>query len=204
MVAAARRRGATASVYRLPFVAASASTGHFRLDRGDFLHNLIVGGIAMGSFPSLNADLAAVLPVDYLCQTVADVMINDLARIGKDYDFINPHAPSFTSFFELVGAANGGDVKIVPFDEWQRQVLAYASTHPESSLARIAVVLDDLTQLDLEFMLGGLPVGDDVFGGDQYPSPRVDEQFVQNYVNHINAEFPSGEPADGTRATVLA
>ena len=35
MVAAARGRGAQASVYRLPFVGPSASNGHFRLDRGD-------------------------------------------------------------------------------------------------------------------------------------------------------------------------
>ncbi|KAF3020741.1 hypothetical protein E8E15_003169 [Penicillium rubens] len=45
MVAAARWRGAKASVYRVPFVAASAATGHFRVDRGDFLHNLIAGSI---------------------------------------------------------------------------------------------------------------------------------------------------------------
>src|SRR5262249_38344792 len=41
MVAAARWRGARASSYRLPFATASASTGHFRLDRGDFLHNFV-------------------------------------------------------------------------------------------------------------------------------------------------------------------
>lgn len=66
MVAAARWRGAKASIYRLPFVGASASSGHFRLDRGDFLHNLISGCIAMGSFPLLGSDIGGVLPVDYL------------------------------------------------------------------------------------------------------------------------------------------
>ena len=192
MVAAARWRGARASVYRLPFVGASARTGHFRLDRGDFLHNLIVGGLAVGSLPSLNADLKGVLPVDYLCKTIAHVMTNDLTRIGKDYDFINARAPSFGSFFELIGAVSG-QVKIVPYDEWQQQVRAYAGTHPASSLARIAVVLDGLTQPDLESMLSSLPVGDDVIGGDQYPCPLVDKQFVKNYVNRINAECPSDE-----------
>jgi thioester reductase-like protein len=61
--AAARWRGAKASVYRLPFITASSSSGSFRRDRGDFMHNFIAGCIEMGSFPSLSADLAAVLPV---------------------------------------------------------------------------------------------------------------------------------------------
>ncbi len=49
MVAAARWRGAKASVYRIPFVTAS-TLGHFRLDRGDFLHNMIVESIELGYF----------------------------------------------------------------------------------------------------------------------------------------------------------
>jgi polyketide synthase 12 len=198
MVAAARWRGARASIYRLPFVGASASTGHFRLDRGDFLHNLIAGGIAMGSFPSLDGDLAGMLPVDYLSQTITNVMTHDLARIGKDYDFINPHAPSFNGLFDLIGAASC-EVEIVPFDEWQQQALAYANTHPESSLARIAALVDDLTHETLALMLEGFPVGDDVFGGEHYPSPPVDEQFVQNYVDRINATYPSNGATEQTK-----
>jgi polyketide synthase 12 len=186
MVAAARWRGARASVYRLPFVGASASTGHFRSDRGDFLHNLIVGGIAMGSFPSLSNDLRGVLPVDYLCRTIAEVMTNDLTRIGRDYDFVNSQAPSFHGFFESIGAA-GGDVKIVPFDEWRTQALAFAAAQPASPLARIAVVLDGLSQVQMEHMLGGLPAGEHVFGGDQYPAPPIDERFARIYVDRINA-----------------
>lgn len=146
----------------------------------------------MGSFPSLNADLAGVLPVDYLCTTIADVMLNELTRIGKDYDFVNPQPSSFDSFFKLIGAVSGG-VKIVPFDEWQQQARAYCDAQPASPLARIAVVLDSLTQRDLEYMLSSLPVGHDVFGGDQYPAPPLDEQFVQNYVERINAEHPSDQ-----------
>ena len=63
MVAAARSRGAMASSYRLPFVTASA-TGHFRLDRGDFLNNLITGSLELGALPLIDADLSSVLPVD--------------------------------------------------------------------------------------------------------------------------------------------
>ncbi|MGH3375173.1 MAG: amino acid adenylation domain-containing protein [Actinoallomurus sp.] len=190
MVAAARWRGAKASAYRLPFVGASADTGHFRLDRGDFLHNLIVGGIDMGGFPSMNADFSAVLPVDYLCRTITDVMTNDPARLGRDYNFINPHAPSFDGFFELVGAASGG-AKIVPFDEWRHLALAYAAAHPTSSLARIAAVVDGLTEESAVAMLEGLPVGEHVFGGDHYPAPPVDERFIRNYVDRIKSATPS-------------
>ena len=203
MVAAARWRGARASVYRLPFVAASAGTGHFRRDRGDFLHNLVAGGLAMGSYPALEVDLAAVLPVDYLCRTIAAVMTRDLARIGRDYDFVNSRAPSFTGFFELIGAAAGTRVEIVPFDEWQERVRSYAAAHPESPLARIAVVLDGMTRTDLEYMVAGLPVGADVFGSDLYPSPAVDESFARNYVQRINTAHLS-EAAGGRMEAVLA
>ncbi|KAG8416391.1 hypothetical protein J3458_006981 [Metarhizium acridum] len=71
MIAAARWRGARAAIYRIPYVTASAATGHFRLARGDFLHNLIVGSINMGRFPLLDGDLSIVLPVDYLCRTMS-------------------------------------------------------------------------------------------------------------------------------------
>ncbi|GAA3368398.1 hypothetical protein GCM10020367_06570 [Streptomyces sannanensis] len=192
MVAAARWRGARASTYRLPFVAASTRTGHFRLDRGDFLHNLIVGGIAMGGFPSLSTDLTAVLPVDYLCRTIAEVMTGDLARIGKDYDFVNSKAPAFDRFFEMVGAADGG-AEIVLFDEWRQRALAFAAAHPTSSLARIAALVDGLTAEGLADMFAALPVGDAVFGGEDYPAPPVDEHFVRTYVDRINTTSDRAE-----------
>ncbi|MER0443996.1 amino acid adenylation domain-containing protein [Streptomyces sp. Edi4] len=184
MVAAARWRGAKASTYRLPFVAASTGTGHFRLDRGDFLHNLITGGLELGSFPSLDADLTAVLPVDYLCRTIARAMTDDLARIGRDYDFVNSGAPAFDRFFEMVAAAGGG-AKIVPFDAWRRAALAFAAEHPASPLARIAALVDGLTERGLADMFAALPVGGDVFGAHDYPSPQVDEDFVRTYVQRI-------------------
>lgn len=71
----------------MPFVSASSSTRHFRLDRGDFLHNLIAGSIQIGSFPLLDADLSTVLPVDYLCRTMVDVVTRDVSRIGQDFGF---------------------------------------------------------------------------------------------------------------------
>ncbi|WP_106685696.1 type I polyketide synthase [Streptomyces violaceusniger] len=185
MVAAARWRGAKASTYRLPYVGASTRTGQFRLDRGDFLHNLITGCLAMGSFPSLAADLTAVLPVDYLCRTVAEAMTSDLARIGRDYDFVNSGAPAFDRFFEMVGAAGGG-AQIVPFDEWRQRALEFAAGHPASPLARIAALVDGLTAQGLVDMFAALPVGGAVFGAEDYPSPPIDEEFVRTYVHRIN------------------
>ncbi|MGW0495874.1 amino acid adenylation domain-containing protein [Streptomyces sp. NPDC003007] len=185
MVAAARWRGAKASTYRLPYVGASTRTGQFRLDRGDFLHNLITGCLAMGSFPSLAADLTAVLPVDYLCRTVAEAMTRDLARIGRDYDFVNSDAPDFDRFFEMVAAAGGG-AEIVPFDEWRQRALEFAAGHPASPLARIAALVDGLTAQGMVDMFAALPVGGDVFGAEDYPSPPIDEEFVRTYVHRIN------------------
>jgi reducing polyketide synthase SwnK len=186
IVAAARWRGAKASVYRLPFVTASARTGHFRLDRGDFLHNMIVGGIQMGSFPSLAADLSAVLPIDYLSRTITSVMTKDLSRqVGQDFDFLNMQAPSFNDFFQLMCAASGGQAAVVPFSQWMEQALAYAAARPTSSIARIAAVLDGLTEQSATDMVKALPVGKHVFGGEEYPVPSMGEQFVQKYLDCI-------------------
>ncbi|MCT9088922.1 amino acid adenylation domain-containing protein [Streptomyces sp. ASQP_92] len=185
MVAAARWRGAKASTYRLPFVGASTRTGHFRLDRGDFLHNLITGGLEMGSFPSVATDLTAVLPVDYLCRTIAGAMTDDLGRIGQDYDFVNSGAPDFDRFFEMVGAAGGG-AEVVPFDQWRLRALEFAASHPTGPLARIAALVDGLTAQGLVDMFAALPVGGAVFGALDYPSPPIDEDFVRTYVHRIN------------------
>jgi polyketide synthase 12 len=196
MVAAARWRGALASVYRLPFVGASARTGHFRLDKGDFLHNLIAGCIGMGSFPSLDATLGGVLPVDYLARVVAHVMTRDFKRIGKDYDFINPNAPGFDGFVEILRAA-GCRVETAPYAEWRNKALAYAASHQTSSLARISAVIDGLTQQDLDLMFNGFPVGRDVFGGDTYPCPPLDETSIQPYVDRISSVLqPWGNHAE--------
>ncbi|AYG84644.1 Phenolphthiocerol synthesis polyketide synthase type I Pks15/1 [Streptomyces hundungensis] len=184
MVAAARWRGAKASTYRLPFVGASTRTGHFRLDRGDFLHNLITGGLEMRCFPSLATDLTTVLPVDYLCRTIAEAITDDLGRIGQDYDFVNSDAPGFDRFFEMVGAAGGG-AEVVPFDQWRLRALEFAAGHPTGPLARIAALVDGLTAGGLADMFAALPVGGAVFGAEDYPSPPIDEDFVRTYVQRI-------------------
>ena len=189
-MAAARWRGAKASVYRVPFITASTATGHFRLDRGDFLHNLIAGSSELGSFPSLNADLSVIQPVDYLCKTIVAVMVKDRFRIGFDFDFINKYAVSCNHFFKLMGAAAGANSghDLLPFTKWREQALAHATAYPKSSLARIAAVLDGLTDAGAaSAMLKGLPAGEHVFGGDVYPAPLVDKQLVRRYWDRINA-----------------
>jgi len=186
MVAAAQWRGALASVYRLPFVGASTSSGHFRLDQGDFLHNLIAGCIELGSAPSLDGDLGGVLPVDYLSTVIAEVVTRDRERIGRHYDFVNPKAPTFTGFVDLVRTA-GCDIETVPYEEWRTKALQYAKANRQSPLARIAAVVDGLTKQDLEVMLAGSPVGRDAFGSEHYPCPPVDASTVQPYVARISA-----------------
>ncbi|KAH7007558.1 polyketide synthase [Ilyonectria destructans] len=186
MLAAARWRGAKASAYRLPFVSASATTGHFRLDRGDFLHNLISGSLEMGAFPALNGDLSVVLPIDYLCKSIVDVMTKNMHQIGKDFDFVNKRAPSFDDFFKLMSAASGGK-EIVPFSIWQQRALDYATAHPKSALARITAVIDGYTDETASAMVTGLPVGEHVFGGDDYPVPLFDQHSVGKYLDCINA-----------------
>lgn len=186
MVAAARFRGAMASSYRLPFVAASTVNGHFRLDRGDFLNNLITGSLDIGAFPSINADLSSVLPVDYLCKTIATIMAEDQQRIGEDYDFVNPQALTFGHFFKVMGAASCSE-PILPFSEWRRRAFEYATAHPKSCVARITTIIDGYTDESSGELMKGSPVGKHVLGLDIYPAPLFDEKYVHRYLNCIMA-----------------
>ncbi|MES2939249.1 MAG: amino acid adenylation domain-containing protein [Pseudomonadota bacterium] len=183
MVVAARWRGAVASIYRLPFVGAS-SAGQFRRDAGDFLHNLIAGCVELGAFPSADAGLSGVLPVDYLGKSIAQVMTRDFDRIGRDWDFFDGKAPSFNGFVEVLRAA-GAAVQTVGFMEWRSKAMQHAAANPKGALARIAAVVDDMTQKDFELMFEGFPVGRDVFGGEAYPAPAVDANAVQPYLERI-------------------
>ncbi|KAH8891135.1 polyketide synthase [Thozetella sp. PMI_491] len=185
MVAAARFRGAKATVYRLPYVTASTATGHFRLDRGDFLHNLIAGSLSLGVFPSLDATMSAVLPIDYLSQTIVSVMTRHQHRIGRDFDFLNTRAPTCDDFFGLMSSLGGGQ-EIVVFSTWKQRALDYAAAHPASSLARIASVFDRYTDETAAEMFKGLPVGENVFGGTDYPAPSLGEEFIRTYLDRLD------------------
>ncbi|KAK8106744.1 hypothetical protein PG999_010103 [Apiospora kogelbergensis] len=163
MVAAARFRGAKASIYRLPFVTASAN-GCFRHDRGDFLHNLIVGSLEMGSFPRSTPD----------------------SRIGQDFDYIQSQAPSFTEFFEMMRAVGDGQ-EILGFAAWREKALDYAAAHTASPLARISAVLDGLDDQSAAALFIEVGVGPHVFGGEKHLAPLLGEQFVRNYISRIKA-----------------
>ncbi|OAL75151.1 polyketide synthase [Trichophyton violaceum] len=191
MIVAARFRGAVASSYRLPFVAASGTNGRFRLDRGDFLNNLVMGSLDLGAFPSLNATLSSVLPVDYLCSTIAMIITEDQGRIGEDYDFVNPHAPTFDTFFGFMGAASG-NLEVLPFSQWHCRALEYATLNPKSPLARITTVLDGYTDETAGALLKGSPVGKHVFGLDVYPAPLIGEEYIHKYLDSINCTRQNG------------
>ena len=185
LVAAARWRGARAAVYRLPYVTASTMTGHFRHDRGDFLHNLLSGCLEMGAFPSVDADLSRVQPVDYLSRTIAAVMTQHFDRLGRDYDFLNARAPTCNEFFEMMSRVTRGK-EIVKFNTWRQRALDYATTHPTSPLARIAAVFDGYTDETASEMFKGLPVGEHVFGDTEYPAPVIGEQFINAYLSRMS------------------
>ncbi|KAF1921340.1 nonribosomal peptide synthetase 7 [Ampelomyces quisqualis] len=187
MVAAARWRGAKASIYRLPFVTASSATGRFRLDRGDFLHNFISGCLDMGAFPILDADMAAVLPVDYVAETIVSLMTRDLSRGFKDYDFSNQSPLTFRHFFELICNARTGQ-ELLSFSTWRERALNFAAAHRASPLARITALLDDITddKAATKFFTGP-KVGESVLGGNDYPVPVVDQGVVDRYVACMSA-----------------
>ncbi|ETS80260.1 hypothetical protein PFICI_07789 [Pestalotiopsis fici W106-1] len=185
LVTAARWRGARTTIYRLPYVTASTTTGRFRLDRGDFLHNLISGSLEMGAFPSLDADVSSVLPIDYLSKTITAVMTQDLHRMDRDFDFLNARAQTCNEFFKMLSSVSGGK-EIVAFNTWKQQALSHALAHPAGSLARIAAVFDSYTDETAPGMFKGLKVGEHVLGGKEYPAPILGEHFIRAYLHHMD------------------
>ncbi|KAI6777832.1 uncharacterized protein J7T54_002694 [Emericellopsis cladophorae] len=187
LVSAARWRGAKTTVYRLPYVAASASTGHFRRDRGDFFHNFISGCLDVGVWPRVDADMSAVLPVDYLARTTVDIMTADLPKQGQDYDFRNSQAVSCTDFFTFMAKHLDGESNFVSFKKWKQLASAYGLAHPTNSLARISAVLDDYTEKTAHKIFKVLPGGEHTLGQDDYPVPPFDVQFASLYRGRIAA-----------------
>lgn len=141
----------------------------------------------MGWFPALEADRSALLPVDYLASTIAAIITQDQARIGHDFDFLSDGAPSLNRFFAWMSAASGRMQELLPFPQWRRRALAYAAAHPTSSLARIAAVIDMLTEDGATAMMKASPVGKHIFGEGVYPAPPVSPEFSQRYSDRIAA-----------------
>jgi len=198
LVACARWRGAHATVYRLPYVTASTATGAFRSDKGDFLHNLISGGLLeLGCFPVISSknggDMGIVLPVDYLAETVVAVMLGEQEGKGETWDFRNDNAAGCNEFLEMaakVGASEaglgvGGEIKMMRFGEWKKRALEYAALHPQSRIARIAAVLDGYTEETADAMFRGERVGNRVFGGKARPAPVLDRRWMTQYLHAI-------------------
>ncbi|PVH94021.1 hypothetical protein DM02DRAFT_661438 [Periconia macrospinosa] len=186
LVAAARFRGAKASTYRLPFIAAAIGNGQFRRDRGDFLNNLVVGGLEMGAFPVIETDMSSVLPVDYLCRTIAAIIKEDNDPTGKDYDFVNAQASTFEEFFRAISVASGGE-SMLAFEKWYRKALLYAEKYPQSCAARTIPILDGYTNATAGNVMKGTIVSGHVIGSHDFPCPGLDKAYVQKYLQCILA-----------------
>lgn len=205
LVCSARWRGADATIYRLPYATASTATGAFRSDKGDFLHNLIGGGLLeLNCFPTIlgDADMGIVLPVDYLAETVVAVMLGGQEGCGRDWDFRNEKAVGCNDFLDMVGkvwadlgigagrrgnekGAGGEAVEMAGFGEWKRRALEYAAMHPQSRIARIAAVIDGYTEDTAAAMFQGGRVGRNVFGGEVRTTPELGEDWARKYLDAI-------------------
>lgn len=80
--------------------------------------------------------------------------------------------------FQLIVEA-GAEQKILPFETWRTEALAYAAAHPNSPLGRIALLLDGCTKETAAKMFKPSAVGGQVFGGDQYPTPMVNAESTK-------------------------
>lgn len=183
----ARWRGCQVSIYRVPYATASMSSGHFRLSRSDFLHNLIAGSIELGCFPAIAGDLSNVLPIDYLANTILAMATRPSheSKSGQDFDFANhKNAISLESLFHLMTEASAGG-EVVPFSEWQDRALDFVARHPKSHLGRISMVIEACTDKSAAEMFKPAFVGPHVLGGETCPVPLVSLQTARKYVERI-------------------
>lgn len=185
LVSAARFCGVRASTYRLSFVAASNRTGHFRLDRGGFLNNLISGSVDLGAFPAINADLYSVLPVNSICRTIATVLEGeDAMETWQDYDFVHFQLPIFSRFFKDMAAAS--DCKAdIPFGEWRQLALNHTAVHPKSVLACIATIIDGHTEQTVGFLMKSGPIGKHTLSSEGSLGPLIDRAHAERHVERL-------------------
>ncbi|KAJ2979129.1 hypothetical protein NQ176_g3436 [Zarea fungicola] len=194
MVSAARSRGAKTSIFRLPLIFASSETGHFNSEP-DFLHLLIVGSLLMGKFPSLDGDLSAWMPIDYLCQAIASAMMQNHSLPNNDVDFVHSQHPlSLKHVFTTISGADEQQ-HIVPLDEWRRCLLARAVSQPAGQLARVADIVSQWTDQEILAMFKARPMDkhspceDHHTGaGDICPTSVIDETHLRKYLARIRLE----------------
>lgn len=130
--------------------------------------------------------MSAVLPVDYITKTIVGIATGGPKRIGKDYDFLNRRAVSTSEFFRTFGGVAGRKMRGLPFGEWKEGVMKHIEHHPGSPFARIVAVLDNYTAANAASMFKGTSmVAENVLGGDEYPAPKLDGEFVKGYLCRI-------------------
>ncbi|KAJ6439257.1 hypothetical protein O9K51_07142 [Purpureocillium lavendulum] len=194
MVAEARLRGAKASVYRLPLIFASSDTGIYEPGIKDVLHCLIIGSLETGRYPSLDADVSSVMPVDYLCRSIADIIVQQPQFIGYDVGFQNPQALRFNDFFSLMATAGEGET-ILPLVEWRQLVMARAVSHPTGRVTHVADVLCRFSDGAILAIVKGTEVEREPISGDNrlwgnvlHPPPVIDGNYVSKYLARVGTE----------------
>ncbi|KAI1654734.1 hypothetical protein F4813DRAFT_392489 [Daldinia decipiens] len=136
--------------------------------------------------------MSSVLPVDYLCGTIAALVAGGQQRVGEDYDFVSLRAPTFEEFFKVMNRVSGGK-GLISFREWHSRALEYAATHPNNPLARITTITDGHNDETAAYLVkGGQIDNKHVLGLDFESAILVDEGYIRKYLDRIHAASYSG------------
>jgi thioester reductase-like protein len=132
MVAAARRRGLPASVYRF-----GRATWHSRSglwNPSDALRHVLESCLQLGSVPDVDANLD-LAPVDYLAAAIV-ALSRQRRSPGRAFHLLSPQEISWR---ELVGwlRSLGHAIDLVPFDEWLAVAKSQASAASLPHLLRL-------------------------------------------------------------------
>jgi amino acid adenylation domain-containing protein/thioester reductase-like protein len=190
LVAAARKRGLPACIYRLGTVIGDSRTGAW--NTGDYVARFIKGCIQLGSMP-VQDKLWRLAPVDYVSQAIVHLSLQPACR-DKTFHIFSPHCVHQDQLMTWI-ADLGYALRRLPYEQWQAE-LKTARNSPHHALypllpfmAEGAAWTNGGPQFDCQNLEAGL-------AGTSIVCPPLDAELLRVYFSYfVRSGFLGAPPA---------
>ncbi|GIM87130.1 non-ribosomal peptide synthetase [Salinispora arenicola] len=184
LVTEAAHRGLPVVIHRLGRVTGDSRTGVWRAE-GDALGELVRAAVGLGKLPEFDGRLD-MAPVDFVAAAIAEAGRRPDA-VGRILHLVNPDPPSFADLrrgFALAGHPAGS----AGMRDWYAELVDRASATGEDWTVAITL-LGEWVQNAREGMRQPTFASERTtrFLGDAVRCPRVDEQTLVRYLDHLAA-----------------
>ena len=184
LVKIAGDRGLPVCIYRPGRISGHSETGVFNTK--DFLYQLIVGCIQLGSAPD-GETMMNLIPVDYTARAIAHLSRQEKSP-GKAFHLFNPHSFSSTKLFDTIRSL-GYSVEQISYNQWREKLLDVAGNSPDHPLYPLVPFfpakdsqIEELNVAELEFDCQNTLNG---IADTSIPCPAIDDRLLHTYFSYL-------------------